>query len=458
MSRAAPASRLTSAIGEITGEMRIGVLLRESGRGRGGTTILTIYLVLQFAVPARLVVGPVGTPASVWGLFILLFWLAGRLLAVLSRGNPWIGTQKFAMVFLGAVLASYAAAMLRAIPAAETRAADRAVLFSLSAVGVVMLTCDTLDDVDVLDKIIGRLVTAVAILAAIGILQFFTGFDVTRFLHIPGLTEIAPQASVLGRDEFNRPAATAIHPIEFAVTLAMVFPLTLARALYAPPRARRRRWAAVLVMAVALPMTLSRSGMLGLLVAGMILLAGWPPARIKRALLIVPVFVVCMRLMVPGLIGTLRNLFFAIGSDSSTQSRANARAAALELYRDAPVFGRGMGTFLPENYFILDNQWLLTLVEMGIVGLVVILAWFGSGFVAARRARKISDDPRVRELGLSLSAGIAAIVVAFATYDAFSFPMGAGTAFLLLGCCGALYRSQRGRIHDYDPPAALPWR
>ncbi|MBL7501229.1 O-antigen ligase family protein [Frankia sp. CNm7] len=420
---------------------------RIAGLDRGGVGVLTIYLVLLFVIPARLAVGPAGTPASLFGLVMLALWTLGRLLGA-PRASGLAPVQRLGAAFLFAMLASYVAATLRAAPGGEINAADRFVLFTLSSLGVLTYSCDALRDTDQVDRVVGRMVNFTAALAVVGIFQFFTGFDITTLLQIPGLTATAPLESLLERDEFNRPSATATHPIEFAVVLAMAFPLALARAFYPAPRHDRRRWFAVLAIAVALPMSLSRSGIVGLVVAGVVLLRGWPRSRVLRALLITPIFVVAMRLMVPGLIGTLRNLFTSIGSDSSTRSRTDASNTALNLFTDNPVFGRGMGTFLPSNYVILDNQWLLTLVDMGAVGLAVILSLFGAAFFSARRARDLTDDPRVRELGLALSASVAAIVVAFATFDAFSFPMAAETAFLIVGCCGAVLRIQRERAQD----------
>lgn len=75
---------------------------------------------------------------------------------------------------------------------------------------------------------------------------------------------------------------------------------------------------------------------------------------------------------------------------------------------------------------------------------------FGSAVVAARRARRLAADPAVGELAVNLSAAVAAGAVAFATFDAFSFPMSSGLMFLVVGCCGGLYRSQLGRW--VDPP------
>jgi len=38
---------------------------------------------------------------------------------------------------------------------------------------------------------------------------------------------------------------------------------------------------------------------------------------------------------------------------------------------------------------------------------------------------------------------VACAAVSYATYDALSFPMGAGLTFLLLGCVGAMWRLVR---------------
>ena len=146
---------------------------------------------------------------------------------------------------------------------------------------------------------------------------------------------------------------------------------------------------------------------------------------------------------VHGLVGTLRNLFVAIGSDSSSASRTKAYAAAGSYITQHPWFGRGLGTFLPATYFYIDNQYLTSLIETGIIGLGALLTLFISGWLIARSARRATSDPEERHLAQCLAACVVVAMLSFSTYDALSFTMATGITFLLLGCTGACWRLLR---------------
>ncbi len=107
------------------------------------------------------------------------------------------------------------------------------------------------------------------------------------------------------------------------------------------------------------------------------------------------------------------------------------------------VFGRGLGTFIPEKYFILDNQYIASTLEAGLVGLSALFLVMLVSFGCARGARRLFKDPVSRDLAQSLAAAAAVPVVVFATFDALSFPMVPGLMFLLLGVNGALWRLAR---------------
>jgi O-antigen ligase len=142
---------------------------------------------------------------------------------------------------------------------------------------------------------------------------------------------------------------------------------------------------------------------------------------------------------VPGMLGTITQLFTGISSDTSAASRTDSYALAGQFIARAPVFGRGFATFLPA-YRILDNQYLGTLIEMGVVGLVSVLALFLTGmWTAWRLRRQMAASPR-RQLGHALLASVAAGALSFAFFDAFSFPQVAGLMFFVLGCVGAARR------------------
>jgi O-antigen ligase len=105
----------------------------------------------------------------------------------------------------------------------------------------------------------------------------------------------------------------------------------------------------------------------------------------------------------------------------------------------APISGRGFGTFLP-SYHILDNQYLMTAIEAGLLGVTALVLLLLTGVFTARGVRRRIKDPDARDLAQCLAASAAVAVCTFATYDELSFPMSTGLTFLVLGAIGALWR------------------
>ena len=89
------------------------------------------------------------------------------------------------------------------------------------------------------------------------------------------------------------------------------------------------------------------------------------------------------------------------------------------------------------NARILDNQWLGSLLEMGVIG-VAGLVWFFARAIRRliRAARRVPDDDSI------LLAGVAAAIVAYAvgmfTYDALSFTQTEFAFFVIVGVGSAL--------------------
>ena len=272
-------------------------------------------------------------------------------------------------------------------------------------------------------------------MALLGMTQFFTGLDAAKYIVIPGLRAQLPFNDLLARDALNRPSATALHPLEFGAVLALSLPLAIHQARFAPRKLRLRRWLQVGVIGMTLPMTVSRSAILGLIVVGIVLLPTWPKEERRVAYVVTLISSVAMWAMVPGLLGTLRNLFlqFGAGSDTSTTSRTGAFSAAGSFISEHPWFGRGFGTFLPQTYRFLDDQYLGTLIETGIIGFLVLLTLFATGWIAARSVRRVSTDPEIRDLAQCLAASVLAAMVAFATFDALSYSISARPDFPAAG-------------------------
>jgi len=432
--------------------------LSTEGRQRDVTGVLLGLIVLVFAVPSILVFQPLGagaTPAALLGTVLFLWWASTRLLGddeAVSRVR--VRPIHLALLFFAAaLLLSNWAGNFHARSALETSSADRAVLIVLAWAGVTLAAADGLLSRRSIDRVLHALVVGAAAMSVVGFLQFFFGFDIARFVSIPGLTPRSDLAFIQERSIFRRVAGTAGHPIEFGVTLAVILPLAV-HFVVAPGRDRLHRDVVFLVLiAAAIPMTLSRSATLGMAVAGGILFAGWNGAQRRKALIVVPVFAVALRLFVPGLLGTIRSLFLNLGNDPSIEGRTDDYAYVQEFFVESPVVGQGWGTFIPEEYTTLDNQYLVQAVETGVIGILALLTLFAVGFSCGRGIRLRASDEQTRHLGQALAASIAVVAVTFLTFDGLSFPMVTLTAFLLLGVIGAFWRltvAEHGMVVQRD--------
>ncbi|HZM55649.1 MAG TPA: O-antigen ligase family protein, partial [Acidimicrobiales bacterium] len=215
--------------------------------------------------------------------------------------------------------------------------------------------------------IVRRIAVAGGLLAAFGLVQFLTGQSWLGWLSsVPGVT--VDSGGVIVRGLFTRASGTSIHPLEHATALCAALPLTIAVALH-PRRARGGGLVGVgsaLLIALGSVLAVSRSAIIGFGVAVIATLPGLP-RRLRRIVIAgCAVIAVGAGIAVPGLLGTMVGLFSPSG-DASTKSRTDALARVPEFVASSPVYGIGFGTFLP-RYYILDDAWLLMLIELGILG------------------------------------------------------------------------------------------
>jgi hypothetical protein len=424
-------------------------------RFRDAVAVLSLFLAALFLLPARLVVpalGGIGTPARLLALGLAAWWVSGRLVPTfgLARGPQPVRTGIF--VYGWWTLLTYALAYRRPLSDLEASGSDRAVITLIAMCGLALFVADGIGSRARLDVLVRRVVLFTTVMAAIGVVQFLTPIDPVQYIRLPGLVENREIVSVGARSIFDRPYSTALHPIEFGVVLAMVFPLALHRAMSAVRgRGWARQWLSVLLIAAAIPMTLSRSAILGV-AAGLVVLAlSWSWPRRANVAVAILVFTGLMRVAVPGLVGTLRNLFLKAENDPSIQGRLSDIGLVKKLLSEFPWFGMGHGTYDLGVYGVLDNQYFSTAVQSGVIGVVTLLFLLAVAGVAARRAVRRPRAPDGPQLGQALLASIVVAAVAMATFDGFAFRIFTGLLFLLLGCCGALWRLERER--DQEAPA-----
>jgi O-antigen ligase len=293
-----------------------------------------------------------------------------------------------------------------------------------------------------------RIVLGATAMALLGVVEFITGRDFAQYITIPGLTVQQQLTDLIYRDGLPRVMATAGQPLEFAAVLAMCLPLAIHQARFASPQLRARRWLQVVLIAVTLPMTVSRSAIFGLVAVFIVLIPTWSKRDRRRAYLVLAAAPILGWLARPSLLTSFIGLFGQLGSDQSSKSRLGAYAEAGPYIAHHPWLGQGFGTFFPQIFFFVDDQYLSSLIGTGVIGLLALIALFVTGWFTARSVRHAATDSRTRDLAQSLAASMAATAVCFATFDALSFSIAAGLCFVLLGGIGALWRLTRQRESD----------
>lgn len=413
-----------------------------SGRGRGfdGLSVLTVYLVLLYAVPSSLTItalGSAGRPASLWALFAGVWWCWWQIQRPVPSGSGLQPVRLALFALLTIAMLSYATAMLRGLPADETNPADNGMLRLAAWAGMLLVAHDGLSDVEALRRFLRRIAWAGAIVAGLGIAQFFTGNALIDWISIPGMS--SDIAVLDSRGGFPRASATASQPLEYGVVLCMTFPIAIVLAMEDMARWPLARWIPAGIIAIASVLSVSRSELIGLVVGILVLL----PTFSGRARVVLGSLALALAaataVLVPGLLGTIRGLFTGITNDPSTLSRTNSYEAAGELVSRFPLVGKGFGTLLA-RYHIFDNQYLLVAIELGVLGLIAFVTLVLTALAATGLARERAVARIDRQLTQALLASALSGAIMMAFFDGLSFPMSAGLLFLILGLCGGAFR------------------
>jgi len=412
---------------------------------RDEITAITMLLGVTFLIPANRIIAPlgqVGVPAVIIAAGLLLLWLYARCAPTLGTDRGRQPVRLLALLLLVTTLASYIAGHFRALAPLEVSGADAAMLRLLGALGLLLFVADSLRSAAGVRRVIERVVLGASFMAVVGILQYYNVIDLAAQANFPGLVVNDSDIEFLiDRFGLNRVGGTATHPIEFGVVLGMSLPLALHLALTAPPAHRMHTWLVTGLIAGAIPLSVSRSGLLTAVVG---LLIYFAVLRLRTLLNLVPLgvaAVLAIAIAAPGVLTTITELFLETGNEPSSEARTADYPVVFAQWLDHPILGRGPGTYIPDLYRILDNQFLLTLVSTGALGLLAVVGLFCTGYSLGRRVHWSSTDESARGLGQALAAALAAAAVASLTFDAFSFTVMFVVTHLLVGCAGALWRT-----------------
>jgi O-antigen ligase len=397
---------------------------------------------VALTVPAALVfTGPL--ESNGWVGRLIVFWIAAAVIVgwVGRVGRPPRASPSEIGVWLliGALTTSVAASGLRTLAESESTGVTRAALV-MFPLAIVALGISATANERRTDALLAAILLGATVSALVGMMQFVKPFDLATAIRLPGMT--ARQIGGMGsRGGFFRVKGAAGHPIEFGVICGALVPLGMHFVRFG--RTHNRRILATLAtvcLLLAIPMGVSRSGILVVAVA-LTVYAVVLSARQRFSLLILGLgAALVMRAAIPGLLGTVTSFFTNASTDNSVTGRTQDYAQIDAFFRETPILGRGLGTFRPEDYFFLDNQYLLALVEGGIVLLVATILFFLFVVAACRgasvRAARAVDASRAQ----AVMAAVLAIGVSGAFFDLFSFAQVTVLTFILAGVAGALWR------------------
>ncbi len=227
-------------------------------------TVLTAYVLVLLALPASMVVAPLGTagaPATVIAIGTFVLWLWFLIQGDRQRNQGPQPVRLAMLVWLVCMFAAYAHAMLQPISSDEISPADSGMLRLLAMCGIVLMANDGIPSLDRHKVLAKRLVVGVGLVALLGIFQTVTHQLWIDRISIPGLTSGAADWALATRSGLARPSGTSTHPIEYGMVLTTVLPLAI---VYARTWPTRRWFYRVLLMAISIStlLAISRSAMI----------------------------------------------------------------------------------------------------------------------------------------------------------------------------------------------------
>lgn len=412
--------------------------------------MLQVFAFTMMVFPSDTVVKAVGAGGYVAALVAYLMFLCYIAVTLFGLHNPldYRSPVRIALCALWlSSLVSYALMDRTLLSSSQLSSADRWLIQLVGVSGVILVASEFLRSLEDIHRVLRALAWGGAFCGIVAALQFWLSRDITPYLRIlPGFTLNSTSAIAIGsRGGLNRVAGTAVDPIELGVVAGMLLPLAVYLALHDKERSATKRWLPVICITIAVATAISRAAILSAAISLGVLVICLPSARRLTAIAAIPVVVAGFFLTAHRLLGTLKQYFFAGTSDNSISHRVDNYSYVEHLVRQAPWFGQGGGTYIAIATtdlgagHILDNQYLDSAIELGLVGVAAMAFYLLWPALAAFAARSRSYDPRVRDLCAALGGAGLAAVVCSGTFDAFGFPMFVMVEALVVGLIGAVW-------------------
>lgn len=418
-----------------------------SARRFPASLLLQVFALTVMIFPSDTVlkaIGGAGYVAALVAYCAFLAWVAATLFGIHNPLDYRYPTRISLCTLWLVSLASYALMDRAMLNVTQQTAADRWLMELAGLSGVILVAAEGLRSLEDVHRVLRALLWGGVFAGVVAALQFWLGKDLTPYLRqlLPGfsLNSAAGTIAIGSRGGVHRVAGTAVDPIEFSVASAMLLPLAIYMAMHDVNSSRWKRWLPIMFIALAIAVSVSRAGILAAAITLGVLVVCLPVTRRLVVLAAIPIAAVGIFVTAHGLLGTLKQFFLLGTSDQSISHRVNNYPYVEHLVLQSPWFGQGGGTHTAQaSIHILDNQYLDTAIELGLVGLAALTFYLIWPALAALAARRRTSDPRLRDLCAALAGSALAATICAATFDAFAFPMFVDVQALVVGLTGAVW-------------------
>lgn len=251
------------------------------------------------------------------------------------------------------------------------------------------------------------------------------------------------------------------HGLAIAAMLSMVVPFAMAELLASRGRRRLLYGGLVALLILAVWATNRKTGVYASLAALGTLALLRPREMFVRVLPVAFIALCLVAAIKPAAVGLQLKRISpgTVTTGLSSQGRSADYPAIVPDFRAHPLLGRGYGTYEPDRFRILDNNYLGLLLETGAIGLAAFVAMILSVWGTAIRGLRSMGAARAGPL-LAVSAATSAFAVSMALFDAMSFVPVPYFFFFLAGLLAAARwpAADDGAVAVGAPGRELPLR
>ncbi|HEX4692754.1 MAG TPA: hypothetical protein VH276_18785 [Solirubrobacteraceae bacterium] len=358
--------------------------------------------------------------------FIIGTWVLAMALG--GRGAPRVRGTKIHAAVAFFVTIAFLSVILDASTLSQTLELDTSLkklplLLSYSSIFVVIASVIRRDEVAAFVKY----TLVLAVICALGMVYedhtFHNVFFDWSEKVLPNVFKVMASSSgwdTEGRRMVHGPTA---HPLVAASMLSLAFPIAVLGVVDAKRASRRILYGlAGGILLLGVLNTQRKTGLVAPM-ASIVTLACFRRRELLRLAPLALVGLVALVIAAPGSVDPVVEQFRPshLGGANTVSDRASDYDAIRPDVGTHVALGRGYGSYQPVGHRILDSEFLVRLVEMGVLGLAALFLLGGSVVAAARRTIHSRHPTLASPALVGASAGVVFLVLAL-LFDSLAYP------------------------------------